>query len=776
MRWFLRLALGVTVLTVVGTGGVLLWAHQQPKPKLIDDSTQWSQVTFDREGRLLHLALTKDGYYRLPVTTEALSREAIDATLRYEDRYFYDHPGVNPFSVVRAAWSTVMGPRKIGASTLTMQVARRLQNLDTRTWRGKLSQILWALRYDAHYTKDEILSAYLSLAPYGGNVEGIEAASLVYFGKHASQLTTAEAIALSVVPQNPVKRSPLTGQDFDKARIAAGERALKSGFIHPRLSPIITAPLKVQPRSALPFHAPHFVRLVEITHPNQTLNTTLSLSLNESLDKLLKSTVARLKPYGVPNGALMVVDTRDMSVLAHIGSADFFDSQIAGEVDGTLAPRSPGSTLKPFVYGLALDQGLIHAQTLLMDEPRDFHGYQPGNSDKRYRGPLHATDALNESRNVPAITLASQLKPDLYAFLNQAGVPLTHPREHYGLSIVLGGAEVTMTHLAELYSTLANQGLWRQVVRSDADSAKATRPLLSPEAAWIVRRMLADGGETIKVNGLDVPLLWKTGTSNGFRDAWTAGLAGHYAIVVWLGNFNGRPGPWLQGALVAQPLFKSVATRLLTDRQFALTQDDLRALNARPPLVSEETVCRSTGDLATDAEGHVRCTDTMKAWFIPGRSPIRETGFLKPVLIDKTTGLRACQEGPNTEIQYLEHWPTEYLQRFLQAGIVKPALPAWDPACQRPQQVTGPAPKILSPRAKTRYFTSGSDTPQARIVLRASTPPDAKLVYWFVGDRLIDVTPSGRSIVWEATPGTHQLIAVDDLGRRTQRTVEVQQP
>ena len=776
MRWFVRLALGVTVLAAAGTGGLLFWAHQQPKPELISPSIQWSQVTLDREGRLLHLALTKDGFYRLPVKTEALSREAIDATLRYEDKYFYDHPGINPFSVVRAAWATAMGPRKIGASTLTMQVARRLQKLDTRTWRGKISQMLWALRYDAHYSKDEILSAYLSLAPYGGNIEGIEAASLIYFGKHASQLSTAEAVALSVIPQNPVKRHPHTGKDFDKARIAAGERALKAGFIHPRLSPVITGPLEVKSRSGLPFFAPHFVRYVEMTTPDQTLKTTLSLSLNQSLEKLLKSTVARLKPYGVPNGALMVVDTRDMSVLAHVGSADFFDSKIAGEVDGTLAPRSPGSTLKPFIYGLALDQGLIHSQTLLMDEPRDFHGYQPGNSDKRYRGPLHATDALNESRNVPAVTLAGELKPDLYAFLNQAGVQLTHSREHYGLSIVLGGAEVTMTNLAELYSMLAGQGLWRPVVRSEADVAMATRPLLSPEAAWIVRRMLADGGETIRVNGLEVPLLWKTGTSNGYRDAWTAGLAGHYAIVVWLGNFNGHPGPWLQGSLVAQPLFKSIAMRVLTDRQFAMTNDDIKAFWARPALVSEEDVCRSTGDLATDHEGRTRCTDTMKAWFIPGRSPIRETGFLKPTLIDKKTGLRACIEGPNTEVKYLEQWPTEYQQRFLQAGVVKPKLPAWDPTCKKPTQVAGNAPKILSPRANTRYFTTGSDTPYAQILLRASTPPDATLVYWFADDRFIDVTPSGKSLVWRAAPGTHHLAAVDDLGRRTQRSIEVKQP
>lgn len=776
MRWFFRLTLGVAALAAIGAGGVLFWAHQQPKPDLIPSTTPWSQATLDRDGRLLHLALAADGRYRLPVNVKDLSPETINATLRYEDRYFHQHPGVNPLSVLRAAWDTWTGPRRIGASTITMQVARRLQQLDTRTWRGKLDQMLWALRYDAHYTKDEILSAYLSLAPYGGNVEGLEAASLVYFGKPAARLSTAEAVALSVVPQNPVKRHPLTGQDFESARQRAGERALAGGFVSERLAPALRGPLKVSSTRALPFHAPHFVRLVESGPRRNALKTTLSLALNRSLEKLLGDTIARLSPYGVSNGALLVVDTRDMSVLAHVGSANFFDDGIAGEVDGTLMRRSPGSTLKPFVYGLALDQGLIHSRTILSDEPRSFHDYLPGNADKRYRGPLNATDALNESRNVPAVTLAGSLNPDLYAFLRQAGVTLEHPREHYGLSIVLGGAEVSMTNLAELYSALAGQGLLRPVVRSaDAPSA-ASQPVLSPESAWIVRRMLADGGDTLRIDGLDVPLLWKTGTSNGYRDAWTAGLAGHYAVVVWLGNFSGRPGPWLQGALVAQPLFKSVATRLLTDRTFAMSAADLERLQQRPAGVTEEPVCRATGDLATDAQGTVRCTDTVNAWFIPGRSPIRDTGLLKPVLIREATGLRACDPGPGTKTVYMECWPTEYQARFLEAGIVKPPLPDWEPQCRPSDVAPGPGPRVLSPRAGTRYYTGATDRQHADIVLRASTPPDAKLVYWFADGRFVAAGPSGRRLVWQAEPGRHTLTAVDDLGRRTHRTVVVRQP
>lgn len=776
MRRFVRLLLAAAVLTAAAGGGLMIWAKTQPKPGLIPEDTHWSQAVTDRDGRLLHLSLSEDGAYRLPVEPGSVSREALDAAVRYEDRYFYSHPGVNPLSIVRAAWATATGTRRIGGSTITMQLARKLRKLDTRNWRGKVEQMLWALRYDMHYTKDEILTAYLAVTPYGGNVEGIEAASLVYFGKHASQLTAAESIALSVVPQNPIKRHPVTGPDFDRARLAVGKKAIDLGFVSERLRPVVEGPLKVKGTKELPFAAPHFTRLVEGVRPDPVLKTTLSLPLQESMEKILADSVGRLKPYGIENGAMLVVDSRDMSVLAHVGSIDFFDSAIAGEIDGTRAQRSPGSTLKPFIYGLAIDQGLIHSRSILLDSQKNFRGYQPGNADRRFRGPLPAVEALNDSRNVPAVTLASELRPDLYDFLNEAGVKLAHPREHYGLSIVLGGAETSAEDLARLYGTLGNGGLLRPLVRLAGEEPADAKPMLSPEAAWIVRRMLAEGGEALKVDGVPVPLLWKTGTSNGFRDAWTAGYAGRYIIVVWLGNFNGRPDPWLQGALVAQPVFRSAAVRLLTVREFAMSNDDVKRFDEQPANVKAEPVCRATGDLAVDAQGRVRCTDTVDAWFIPGVSPIRDTGFLKEILVDEATGLRACEDGEGMKHVFVESWPSEYQQRFLEAGVLKAPLPEWKPECRPDGAVSGKPPVILSPRTDTRYYTGTAGPRMARIVLKASLAPDAKLVYWFSDDRFIGAAKAGKAVVWKPEPGTHRVSAVDDQGRRSHRTVTVKQP
>lgn len=782
MRLLLRLILFLFTLVLLGAGALIGWAHLQPKPPLIE-AVPWSSAVLDRDGRLLRLTLADDGVYRLPVRITDVAKETIDATLRYEDKYYYEHPGVNPFALVRAAWDTWRGPRSIGASTITMQVARRLQNINTRTFNGKIDQILWALRYDAHYSKNDILVAYFSLAPYGGNVEGIEAASQIYFGKPASQLGTAESIALSVVPQNPVKRHPVNGPDFEKARLKAGEAALASGMVNERLAPALRGPLAVRSVTKLPFEAPHFARIAVRLQSTPTVRTTLSLPLNKALEQILRQGVARLAPYGISNGALTVVDTRTSEVLAHVGSIDFFSNTIAGEVDGVLARRSPGSTLKPFVYGLALDQGLIHSRSVLIDAPTNFRGYLPDNADRRFKGPIDATDALNLSRNVPAVTLAQKLQPDLYDFLQAAGAGLRESREHYGLSVVLGGAEVRMTLLAELYSALNTGGIQKPLRRlADADDRDTpARMLLSPEAAWIVRDMLREGGETVTVAGTEIPLLWKTGTSNGYRDAWTAGLAGPYSVVVWLGNFSGRSSSYLQGAAAAQPIFKSIAMRLLTDREHMVSQADIEKLFAKPEGVTTESVCTSTGDLAQTPDGKVRCTDTTDAWFIPGKSPIRDTGILREILIDTETGLRACREVPGKTRRIVwEFWPTHYQETFLAAGIVKQPPPDWAEGCRDEEAPAGAAPVIVSPRAGTVYYagtaTGKRGQKRAGMMLEAGTEPDVRILYWFADGAFIGASSPEKPLFWKCRPGIVTVTAVDDRGRRASRTVTVKQP
>ena len=507
-----------------------------------------------------------DDKYRLFVPFEKIPETAKQALLLYEDRGFYYHPGVNPLSIGRALWDMAGGGRKRGASTITMQLARIVYNIDSSKIGGKALQILRALQIEMFYGKDEILEAYFNLAPYGGNIEGIGAAARVYFHVRPGDLTRAQALALTAVPQNPVRRNPLGGPDFHEARRRMHDILLKESDVEAERPVRFSlsageAPLRVYGPSALPFAAPHLSgELLPLSREGAPVRTFVDRNAQAVLERALTGFAARGRRYGLDNASALLIHWPTMEVRALAGSADFFRADISGQVDGTRARRSPGSTLKPFIYAMALDQGLIHPQTLLADSPRSFGGYDPENFDRVFRGPLPAQEALRASRNIPAITLASELRPGLYGFLRRAGVELPFDEEHYGLSLVLGGAEVTMRELGGLYAMLANKGVWRQIRLFAGQDLKSAVPLLSPEAAIVALRMLEDGVHFVRSGSGPVPLRFKTGTSNGFRDAWTAGVVGPYVLVVWAGNFDNTQNPLLVGGEVAAPLFTDIST------------------------------------------------------------------------------------------------------------------------------------------------------------------------------------------------------------------------
>jgi len=471
---------------------LLTWAGLglvTPPPLL--EGIPFGRVVLDANGGIMRISRAEDGIFRLRVTLDAIAPEAVEALLRYEDKYFFQHPGINPFSLLRAAWTTyVSGGRRVGGSTISMQVARMRLKLDSSGIGGKLRQIGAALLLERHYDKQDILEAYFNLAPYGGNIEGIEAASRIYFNAPAARLTESESLALTVIPQNPIRRNPVNGRDFDAARARFLRLSLEENSVSSAASP----PLRVRPLSRLPFRAPHVSTELLAEDGPERLASTIEPDLQTMLESCLASYTARHRRFGLRNTSAMLVHAPTMKVCALAGSANFFDAAIDGQVDGTRAKRSPGSTLKPFIYALALDQGLIHPMTLLIDSPRSFGGYDPENFDKGFRGPVHAHDALKASRNLPAIILAEQLEePGLYGFLKKARVHLPEAPEHYGLALVLGGAEVTMRELAGLYAMLVNQGLWHPLrLRQDIPLEAPVR-LLSPEAAFVTLRMLEQG-------------------------------------------------------------------------------------------------------------------------------------------------------------------------------------------------------------------------------------------------------------------------------------------
>ena len=749
-----------------------LWLAFSPRPPLLD-GVEFSSLVLDGGGGLLRMGLTRDEKYRIRVSLHEVAPEAVQAVLLYEDRHFYRHPGINPLSTLRAGLSMLGGSRRMGGSTITMQVARLRLGLSTSTAAGKLVQMARALQYERHYGKDEILEAYFNLAPYGGNVEGIGAASRIYFHVPPSRLSLSESLALAAVPQNPVRRSPLNGPDFESARarmtrLVLPERQNGSEGRGPAPFSGMASlpPLRVYGPASLPFDAPHVSgELLPLSRDGAPVRSFIDRRLQGILERSLAGFAARGRRYGLTNAAALVIHWPSMEIRALAGSADFFNDAIAGQVDGTKARRSPGSTLKPFIYGMALDQGLIHPRTLLEDSPRSFGGYDPENFDRVFRGPLPAEEALRASRNIPAIVLASRLRPGFYGFLQRAGVKMPFSEEHYGLSLVLGGAEVSMRELGGLYAMLANRGVWREPKLYAGEKTRPAAPLLSPEAALVTLRMLEDGVHFVRSASGPVPLRFKTGTSNGFRDAWTAGEAGPYVLVVWAGNFDNSPNPLLVGGEVAAPLFADMAQAVASsERDFAdLVPRQQEGLN-----ITREKVCAATGDLDTSL-----CREVVETWYIPGRSPTRPSGVFRTILIDRETGLRACEAVPGrTEEVVWEFWPSDLRAQFLRAGVVKSVPPPFGPGCGT-QPVSGSPPRVVSPKEGVVYRRSLSAPEKTGIPLTAEADADAKAVFWFVKERFIGRCVPGETLRWLPEDGVHELRVVDDRGRSSSLTVTV---
>src|SRR2546423_11191347 len=478
----------VRSLAVLGMTAWFTWLLL-PKPPLLD-GISFSQCVRDRNGKLLRVTLSADQKFRIWTPLEKISPDLIDATLCYEDKYYARHPGVNPIALARGATELLRLHRATtGGSTITMQLARLRFHLHTRTISGKLGQITRALELERNYSKSEILEAYLNLAPYGRNLEGIGAASEIYFGKTAVRLTGPESISLSVIPQSPTRRALSANRD-NRSLKAAQDNWYDRTKIDLQNS---AREFSARAETERTFLAPHFVQQVLATKKGRDgVVTTLDLQKQQLIERRIADYIRGHRGRGIQNAAALLVDVRTMDVLAQVGSADFFNAEIQGQVDGTRSPRSPGSTLKPFIYALALDQGLIHPLSILADAPRSFGDYNPENFDREFLGPIRASDALARSRNLPAVELASQLAhPNLYEFLRGAGVALPRSESLYGLALPLGGAEIKMEDLVRLYAALANNGELRPLRRKASDSiSERGRQVLTREAAFLSLEML----------------------------------------------------------------------------------------------------------------------------------------------------------------------------------------------------------------------------------------------------------------------------------------------
>lgn len=705
-RWLKRIARCLALLAAV------LWVVWLllPRPELLPPGAEFSHLMLDREGRVLFITLTSDGKYRLPAKLDELSPELLTATLEMEDRRFFSHHGADPRSLLRAAWGVVSGKRLGGGSTLTMQFARLRWGLETRSVGGKLTQLFRAVQIERHYGKQEIAEAYFTFAPYGGNVEGAPAASLLWCGKPAKELSLREAAALSVLPQSPTKRRPRVGENPSLAK-AQGRLMARLRAARGEESSALDAEFSLHP-AQVPRFAPHYARrVIAQSDVLQTSHrTTLDLRQQQTVERSITDFISRGHAEGLRNAAAILVHAPTREVRAYVGSAGFLNDAIQGQVDGVTARRSPGSALKPFIYGLAFDAGLIQPRTLLDDAPRRFAGYNPENSDRGFLGPIPAAESLRRSRNVPAVELLARLPGGgLDSFLRDAGVQLAKPRGEYGLSLALGGAEVSLEEVAMLYAGLA-----------DGRAGSLSRP-----ACWITLDAL---------RGSEGPsgLAWKTGTSHGFRDAWACGVMGDWVLCVWVGNFDGKPMPGLFARDTAAPLLFQTVTRL-----------GLRAKTApRPSEIVDVKLCAITGELAGP-----HCSHCTTGKFIAGVSPIAKCTVHREITL--ADGSRVVRE----------FWPPHRLEQFRRAGLPRSAAP------DDTGVASGPAPRIVSPQHAITYVLRPGAGERNSIALEAETAPGVTRLHWFVGSRYLGAGTPHQPLMWQPEVGNWTIQALDDAGR-----------
>ncbi len=771
MTWIRRHWIGLSLAGLALAGLGLVWGFL-PKPPLLED-VAFSRAIVDRHGQLLRVTLSRDEKYRLFTPLGEVAPELVNATLFHEDRQFQRHPGVNPFSVARAAWHWLSGPAQGGASTVSMQLARLRHGLRTRTPAGKLRQMWYALQYERHYSKAQILEAYLNLAPYGGNVEGIGAASLLYFGKTPADLSLPECVTLASIPQSPSRRGPKVGRENPALTTAHARLWERWRAVRPELDPLGGEYAAVA--SPRVFRAPHFTTVVarETRRASGRVSTTLDLALQQTLENRIAAFVEAREALGIHNAAALLVDVETKEVLAHVGSADFFDRAIHGQVDGTRRARSPGSALKPFIYALALDQGIIHPQTLLSDAPRRFGDYDPENFDRDFSGPIRATEALVRSRNVPAISLSAELaRPGFAGFLTRADIALPRGAAGYGLTLALGGAEVTMEDLVRLYAMLGSGGEFGSLRRLAESPTLTGKTALSRESAFLTLEMLRQNRAAGYGANEGTRVAWKTGTSNGFRDAWAIGVFGHYVLAVWVGNFDGTRNPAFVGGENAAPLLLGSIEALRGAGLPIHSQPVPPGLNVR-----RVELCSVSGQLPTAA-----CRHCAPGWFIPGVSPITSCTIHREVLLDAASGLRvAVDDGTRTlRREVFEFWPHDLLALFRQAGVPRRAAPPFLPGVERTADLTAApdtrAPQILSPRGDLLYLQQIADVSRSdrAITLRAQTAVDARRVYWFADRAFLGSSASLESLPWRPTPGTYRILALDDLGRASTCSVTLE--
>ncbi len=728
-----------------------------------------------------HVFLAEDDRWRIAVTRDDVAPAYIEALIRFEDKRFFDHAGVDPVAIARAVWLNVsFGRRMSGASTITMQLVRVLEPRP-RTYFSKAIEAFRALQMELRMSKEEILAAYLTYTPYGRNIEGIEAASLAYFGHRATELTPAEIATLLAVPQNPNKRYP-TAANLDRLTEARNEiaewladenrlpRGTGAGRIDAQqaLQQVIqtAVPDRLEP---YPREIPHVAYWLRAQYPQQQrFSTTIDPGLQRVAELSAQNHRDSAADMGIDDTSIVVIDQQTGGIAALVGGFDFWSKRSGSQIPSFDIARSPGSLLKPLIFALSVDRGVSHPHHLVEDIPIRVGTYAPSNYDGSFAGLVRLDHALSKSLNIPFVRLLHGIGVDPFiGTLRLIGADhLVGEPGHYGLSAAIGGVELTPIEVAGIFSALGGSGSYeRPRLLRDAERHEPTT-VISDGAAWLTRRALRQrdrpGFNLRRVNPGAVSIWWKTGTSYGHKDAWAAGGGPHYAAVVWMGNLSNRGSAALVGADRSGPVLFDV----LEGIEFRDGGRD----DPRPASLAEVEVCAYSGHLTTHA-----CDHTTKVWVPRDNVPISRCPYHVEVDVDDVTGealAPACRGIRAYTPTSFVVWPAavrRYMTDRRRAGPVVPDL-----AAECGVHVADKPPRILSPPFdQTIVLRDGIEASDQEIPLEAESTFASAELSWFVNGEFVGSAKADQRLWWTPSPGKHELVVMDAAGHAARRSISV---
>jgi len=747
--------LGITIAASMLLFFLLNWIFPVP------DKIEYSTIIEDSRGEVVNAFLTRDQQWRMKTELDEISPLLRKTIVEKEDKYFYYHPGINLPAMSRAFIMNILHMRRTsGASTITMQVARTLEP-KRRTYWNKLREMFRALQLEWKYSKNEILQLYLNNVPYGGNIQGVKSAAVLYFKKDPDHLSLAEITALSIIPNRP--SSLVMGKNNDKI-VEERNKWLKRWakekvFTEKEIADALEEPLTAT-RGTVPHFIPHLAWKLKKQGISEIYHTTIELNTQRKIEKLVKDYSRTLTLKNIRNAAVIVLDNQTHKIISYVGSADFSDTTDGGQVNGAAAIRQPGSTLKPLLYGLCMDDGLLTPKMVITDVAVNYEGYAPENYDRKFNGYVTMEYALEHSLNIPAVKSLKALGKDkLIQKLGQCDFhQVKKDQKKLGLSMILGGCGATLEEMTGLYSIFASNGKYTTPVYIDdtTGTRPSARTILSPEATFIINEILS------KVNRPDFPLnwestvhlpkiAWKTGTSYGRRDAWSIGYNKRFTVGIWAGNFSGAGVPELSGANTATPLLFQVFNTIDYD-------DDLPWFT-KPADCDVRSVCPETGLPPAD-----HCTSLVTDYFIPLISPTRQCDNMQEVLVspdEKMSYCRSCMPESGYKKKLYRIVTPEMKEYFEENRIAYQAIPPHNPDCEKVFKEG--APVVVSPSNGSEYLINRKDPEPLQLKCRVAN--DVGKVYWYINNKFFKSGEANSRQFFVPEEGPVKISCTDDKGR-----------